>query len=165
MFRHRCKTLGNTPPLLFAHAALEDKDVLNGIVQLCREILKVLSSSGQKKRRTASLDGTDEVCRDHFVACCIADKCGVNVVNREVGGFRCRSKLSVTRNHLMLEWSGLGHRSSAHAEAGRSALHVDDWMMAVFPSWCRRQTYNVLGLHLFHNLLECKRGNVVALID
>ena len=38
-------------------------------------------------------------------------------------------------------------------------------MMAVFPSWRRRQTYNVLGLHLLHNLLECKRRNVVALID
>ena len=64
-----------------------------------------------------------------------------------------------------LEWSGLGHRSGAHAEPGWSALHVDDWMMAIFSGWRRGQTYNVLGLHLLHNLLEGERRNVVALIN
>ena len=65
----------------------------------------------------------------------------------------------------MLEWRGLGHRSGAHAESGRSALHIDDGMMTVFSGWRRRQPYNVLGLHLPHNLLECERRDVVALIN
>jgi len=107
----------------------------------------------------------DEVCGDHFVASCVTDECGVDVVNRDVGDFRCYSKLGMTRNHLMFKRGSLGHRAGAHAEAGRSALHVDDWMVAVFPRRRRRQANNVLGLYLLHNLLEGERRDVVALID
>ena len=54
----------------------------------------------------------------------------------------------------MFKWSGLSHRPGAHTESTRSALHVDDRMVAVFPRGCCRQTNNVLSLHSLHNLLK-----------
>src|SRR5438132_2720933 len=99
--------------------------MLDRTIQLCREILEVLGSAGQKKRRTTGLNGTDEVSGNHLVASCVTDKRGVDIVNRDVSGFRCCSKLGMTGNHLMFERGGVGHRASAHTEPGRAALHVD----------------------------------------
>ena len=65
----------------------------------------------------------------------------------------------------MFKWSGLSHRPGAHTESTRSALHIDDRMAAVFPRGCCRQTNNVLGLHLLHNLLKGERRDMVALVD
>jgi len=139
--------------------------MLDRTVQLCREVLEVLGSAGQKKWRTAGVNGTDEVCGDHLVASRVISKRGVDIVNRDVIDFGCGSELCMARNHLMFERSCLGHRAGAHTEPSRAALHVDDRMVTVFSRRGRRETNDVLGLHLLHNLLEGKRRDMVALVD
>jgi len=62
----------------------------------------------------------------------------------------------------MFKRSGLSHRPGAHTESTRSALHVDDRMVAVFPRGCWRQTNNVLSLHSLHNLLKGERRDALV---
>ena len=48
-------------------------------------------------------------------------------------------------------------RPSRQVESNRTALHVDDWVVAVFSNGRGRQTDDVFSLYLPHYLLECYR--------
>src|SRR5204863_2551026 len=53
---------------------------------------------------------------------------------------------------------------TAHVEPNRSALHEDDWLVAVFANGSRRQADHVLSFDLSQYSFERERRNVMALV-
>ena len=129
------------------------------------EELEMFCSSGQQQRAAPRSYGPHDVVGDHLVARNIIDECSIDVLDRNLGKFGSHSKLRVTWRYLVFERRRLGHRPGAHIEPYGAALHVDDRMVAILPRRGGGQAYDILRLHLPHDLFESKGGNVVAFVD
>gem|GEM_PF-5595818 len=64
----------------------------------------------------------------------------------------------------MFKWLQSGVLFRIHLETNRTALHENDWMVAVFTGRCRSKSKNILRLHFAKNLLKAKCRKMVALV-
>src|SRR3954454_18754867 len=70
--------------LLDAHSTLEDHEVADETSQLLGKVLQVISSLGKKDRRTTFLKRLEDVVQNQAIACLIAGKRCVDILNCRV---------------------------------------------------------------------------------
>jgi hypothetical protein len=94
----------------------------------------------------------------------VNDQRGVGVVDSEISDRGRHPEISVPRQHQVAKGRALGGLAGAQVEPDGSALHRNNGVVAVLSSWRRRQTNNILGFNLPHDLLETESRQMVALI-
>ena len=65
----------------------------------------------------------------------------------------------------MFERRDCGHRAGAELVSYRTALHVDDRVVSIFPLRSCRQAEDVLRLYLPHHLLKSECRQMVAFVN
>src|SRR4051794_34509969 len=89
---------------------------------------------------------------------------GAERTAKELSEEEAKHRRSKPRDRSVLERHRFLHRARAHADSHWTALHLDDWIVAILVRRSGRETDGVLSFDLPNHLLERERRDVVAFV-